>query len=140
MMGASAQQLRRRFTPFPGTLVQSSPPSERLRILAVGSQGDDGIAAALHDIERWSREVGIESETASDLPAAVRQLAVGRWDLVLIGLGERALEDLTWGADSLRGAEGAPPLVAMIEWPSMSFVHEAEKLGVRDVLTLPIRH
>ncbi len=140
MTSGSAQQLRRRFTPFPGTLVQPSPPTERLRILAVGSQGDDGITAALHDIERWAREAGIESETACDLPQAVRQLSAGRWDLVLIGLGERAIEELTWWADSLRAAEGAPPLVAMIEWPSMSFVHEAEKLGVRDVLTLPIRH
>jgi two-component system response regulator HydG len=139
MMGDSSQQSKRRFTPFPGTIKIPSLPSEGLRILAVGSHGDEGVDAALKAVERWSREAGIEAETASDLPQAVRKLSSGRWDLVFIGLGERPLEELTWWADSLRAAEGAPPVVAMIEWPSMSIVHEADKLGVRDVLSLPIR-
>jgi two-component system response regulator HydG len=115
-------------------------PSEGLRILAVGAPDDDSSEAALQDIKRWSDQAGIEAETASDLPRAVRQLSSGHWDLVLLGLGERPLEKLTWWADTLRTIEGAPPLVAMVEWPSMSLVHEAEKLGVRDVLSLPIRH
>ena len=140
MTGGSAQQLRRRFTPFPGTLKIPDLPSESLRILAVGPHEDDGIAAALHDIKRWSQAMGIEAETASELPHAVRQLSAGRWDLVMIGLGERPVEELTWWAASVRAAEGSPPLVAMIEWPSMSLVHEAENLAVRDLLSLPIRH
>jgi DNA-binding NtrC family response regulator len=139
MTGGSAQQLRRRFTPFPGTITLPALPSERLRILAVGAQEDDGITAALQDIKRWSQDSGIESETASDLAHALRHLSSGRWDLVMVGLGERPIEELTWWTGTLRTAEGAPPLVAMIEWPSMSIVHEAEKLGVRDVLALPIR-
>jgi DNA-binding NtrC family response regulator len=140
MTGASSQELRRRFTPFPGTLTIQSLPSDGLRILAVGSRGDDAVDAALQEIKRWSLTAGIEAETASDLPSAVRKLSSGRWDLVLIGLGEKPIEELTWWTDALRGAEGAPPVVAMMEWPSMSLVNEAEKLGVRDVLVLPIRH
>jgi DNA-binding NtrC family response regulator len=140
MTGGSSQQLKRRFTPFPGTLRTPPLPSEGLRILAVGSQGDEAVDAALKEIERWSKAAGIEAHTASDLPEAVRKISSGRWDLVLIGLGERPMEELTWWADALRGAEAAPPVVAMIEWPSMSLVHEAERLGVRDVLSLPIRH
>jgi DNA-binding NtrC family response regulator len=139
-MGASSQDKRRRFTPFPGTLaIQSVPASGGLRILAVGPQGDDAVNAALAEIKRWSQAEGIEAETASDLPTAIRKLSSGRWDLVLIGLGEQPLQELGWWTDALRASEGTPPIVAMIEWPSMSLVKEAEKCGVRDVLALPIR-
>ena len=139
MTGASSQDVRRRFTPFPGTLTIQSAPSEGLRILAVGSPGDDSVNAALQEIKRWAQGEGIEADTASDLAGAVRKLSSGRWDLVLIGLGERPLEELSWWTEALGAAEGAPPLVAMVEWPSMSLVSEAEKHGVRDILSLPIR-
>jgi DNA-binding NtrC family response regulator len=140
MTGPSSQQLRRRFTPFSGTAVSPQLPGAARRILAVGSQGDDAIDAALRDIKRWSQAAGVEAETASELSGAVPKLASGRWDLVLAGLGERPVEELAWWTDLLRSAEGAPPLVAMVEFPSIAFVHEAEKLGVRDILALPIRH
>src|ERR1035437_1483811 len=140
MTGPSSQQLRRRFTPFSGTTVSPQLPGAARRILAVGSQGDDAIDAALRDIKRWSQAAGVEAETASEVAGAMPKLSSGRWDLVLVGLGERPVEDLAWWTDLLRSAEGPPPVVAMVEFPSIAFVHEAEKLGVRDILALPIRH
>src|SRR6266700_4557522 len=79
------------------------------------------------------------AEGAPDLPRAVRQLAAGRWDVVLAVLGERADEDLAWWVDALRGATGSPRLVAVAQAPSMGLVLRAEKLGVLDLLSLPLR-
>src|ERR1035437_8177839 len=96
MTGPSSQHLRRRFTPFSGTPVSPQLPGAARRILAVGSQGDDAIDAALRDIKRWSQAADIEAETASELAGAVPELSSARWDLVLVGLGERPVEDLAW--------------------------------------------
>ena len=139
MTGGSSQRLRRQFTPFPGVAVQA-PPGRGLRILAVGDPGNEAAGAALDDIRQWSEMAGIEAQTASDLAAAVKHLSSGRWDLVLIGLGEASIDELTWWTESLGGLEHVPPLVGMIEWPSMPLAREAERLGVRDLLSLPIRH
>jgi len=69
----------------------------------------------------------------------VRQLAAKRWDVVLALLGEHADEDLAWWVDALRGASGSPRLVAAAQAPSMGLVLRAEKLGVLDLLSLPLR-
>ena len=110
-----------------------------LRILAVGCDGPEGIAVAIRDIREWALESGIDSESASDLPRAVRRISAERWDVVLAALGDRPEEELAWWMDALRGAEGAPRLVALVPRVSMGLVLQAEKLGVLDVLALPIR-
>ena len=69
----------------------------------------------------------------------MRQLAAKRWDVVLALLGEHADEDLAWWVDALRGASGSPRLVAAAQAPSMGLVLRAEKLGVLDLLSLPLR-
>jgi two-component system NtrC family response regulator len=83
--------------------------------------------------------LGVDLEWAADLPRATRLLAGGRWDLVLAVLGERSDEDLAWWVDALRGAAGAPRLIALADRPSMGMALRAEKLGVLDVLALPLK-
>src|SRR2546426_2358723 len=65
--------------------------------------------------------------------------AAKRWDVVLALLGEHADEDLAWWVDALRGATGSPRLVAVAQAPSMGLVLRAEKLGVLDLLSIPLR-
>ena len=107
-----------------------------LRILAVASEGAGDL---LQSLRAWAADAGLLVEGAPDLPRAVRQLAAERWDVVLAALGERADEELTWWAEALRGAAGGPRLLAAAQAPSMGLVLRAEKLGVRDLLSLPVR-
>src|SRR5207244_46892 len=109
-----------------------------LRILAVGAEGG-GSGGLLHGIRQWVGEGGVEIEAAPDLPRAVRQLGTGRWHVVVAVLGEHADDDLAWWVDTLRGATAAPRLIAVAHGPSMGLVLRAEKLGVLDVLPLPVR-
>src|SRR5881396_276061 len=112
---------------------ENGPP---LRILLVAAEEGGGL---VQSARQWAGDAGLELETAPDLPRAVRQLAAKRWDVVLALLGEHADEDLAWWVDALRGASGSPRLVAAAQAPSMGLVLRAEKLGVLDLLSLPLR-
>src|SRR5213594_883177 len=112
---------------------ENGPP---LRILVVAAEEGGGL---VQSARQWAGDAGLELETAPDLPRAVRQLAAKRWDVVLALLGEHADEDLAWWVDALRGATGSPRLVAVAQAPSMGLVLRAEKLGVLDLLSLPLR-
>ncbi len=114
----------------------SGEPRPLLRILAVASEGTGELVQSLR---AWAEDAGLHVEGAPDLPRAVRQLAAERWDVVVAALGERADEELTWWVDALRGAVGGPRLIAAAQTPSMGLVLRAEKLGVRDLLSLPVR-
>ena len=54
-------------------------------------------------------------------------------------LGEHPDDDLSWWVDTLRGATGSPRLIAVAQAPSMGLVLRAEKSGVLDLLSLPLR-
>src|SRR5687767_1192141 len=119
----------------PGPPAQSRVESlAGLRVLAV-----DGDPQVLQSVRAWVEEMGAQLEHVPDLPRAARQLAAARWNVVLAVLGERPDEELTWWAESLRTAEGAPRLIALATGPSMGMALRAEQLGVLDVLTLPVR-
>jgi len=110
---------------------------QQLRILAVGAEGG-GSGGLLQSMRQWVGEGGAEIESVPDLPRAVRQLGAGRWHVLVAVLGENADDDLAWWVDALRGATAAPRLIAVAHRPSMGLVLRAEKLGVLDVLSLPM--
>jgi DNA-binding NtrC family response regulator len=113
------------------------PPSPRLlQVLVVTAEEGDGL---LPSLRQWAADAGVAVQAVPDLPRAVRQLAAQPWDIVLAILGERADEDLTWWADALRGAAGTPRLLVAALAPSLGLVLRAEKLGVLDLLSLPLR-
>jgi DNA-binding NtrC family response regulator len=114
----------------------SRPSEEVVRVLAVGGEAGPG---PLQSLRAWAAELKVELEWAADLPRATRLLAGGRWDLVLAVLGERSDEELTWWMDALRGAPGGPRLIALADRPSMGLALRAEKLGVLDMLALPLK-
>jgi DNA-binding NtrC family response regulator len=107
-----------------------------LRILVV--PGDDG-ANVVQSVRQWADDAQLEVGTAPDLPRAVRQLSSEQWDIVVAVLGERPEEDLAWWQDALRGAAGPPRLIAATREPSMGMVLRTERLGVLELLALPIR-
>jgi len=111
-------------------------PRGAIRVLAVG--GESG-PSPLQGLRQWAADLQIDLEWAADLPRATRLLSVGRWDLVLAVLGERPDEELSWWVDALRGAPGPPRLVALADRPSMGLALRAEKLGILDVVSLPLR-
>jgi DNA-binding NtrC family response regulator len=112
------------------------PPQDAVRVLAVGGEAGPG---PLQSLRQWAAELKVELEWAADLPRATRLLAGGHWDLVLAVLGDRSDEELTWWVDALRGAPGGPRLIALADRPSMGLALRAEKLGVLDVLALPLK-
>ena len=130
----------------PPLRVESSPRSAGprredvalLRILVVAGEGTRA-AGLLHNLRQWADDGRLQLDSAPDLPRAVRQLAGARWDLVVAVLGERPDDDLAWWIDTLRGVPGSPRLLAAAPTPSMGLVLRAEKAGVLDVLSLPLR-
>ena len=127
----------------PVSIESSLPPapsrkgdSSRVRILVVAGEENEGVVQSLR---QWAEDAALQVEGAPDLPRAVRKLAAERWDLVVAVLSERADDDLAWWVDALRGASGAPRLIAATDNPSMGLVLRAESLGVLDLLTLPLR-
>ncbi len=118
----------------------ATPPARAatggVRVLAVGGESGPG---PLQSLRQWAEELGIDLEWAADLPRATRLLAGGRWDLVLAVLGDRSDEELTWWVDALRAAHGGTRLIALADRPSMGLALRAEKLGVLDVLALPLK-
>src|SRR5438093_12382202 len=109
-----------------------------LRILVVAGEGGSA-GSLLQNLRQWADDGRLGMATAPELPRAVRQLAGQRWDLVLAVLGEHPDDDLSWWVDTLRGATGSPRLIAVAQAPSMGLVLRAEKSGVLDVLSLPLR-
>src|SRR5205809_244745 len=122
--------------------VPSAVPSREalalLRILVVAGEGGSA-GGLLQNLRQWADDGRLEIDTAPDLPRAVRQLSGQRWDVVLAVLGEHPDDDLSWWVDTLRGATGSPRLIAVAQAPSMGLVLRAEKSGVLDVLSLPLR-
>ena len=107
-----------------------------LRVLAVATEGAAGV---FQNIKQWAAQADVEFESVPELPLAVRQLAAARWDIVLAVLGEHADGDLAWWVDALRGAAGSPRLIVAARRPSMGLALRAERLGVVDLLTVPLR-
>src|SRR6266581_4791165 len=122
--------------------VPSAVPSREalalLRILVVAGEGGSA-GGLLQNLRQWADDGRLEIDTAPDLPRSVRQLSGQRWDVVLAVLGEHPDDDLSWWVDTLRGATGSPRLIAVAQAPSMGLVLRAEKSGVLDVLSLPLR-
>src|SRR3989440_34397 len=127
-----------RMEPSPLPAVPRKGDAARLRIL-VGAGEGVGSGALLQSLRQWSDDGRLEVDAAPDLPRAVRLLAGQRWDVVLAALGERPDEELAWWVDALRAATGGPRLIAAAQAPSMGLALRAEKLGVLDVLALPLR-
>jgi DNA-binding NtrC family response regulator len=109
-----------------------------LRILVVAGEGG-GASGLLQTLRQCADDGRLELDSAPDLPRAVRQLSSGRWDLIVAVLGEHPDDDLSWWIDTLRGVGGGPRLIAAAHTPSMGLVLRAEKSGVLDVLSLPLR-
>jgi two-component system, NtrC family, response regulator AtoC len=124
----------------PHVAVPRPDATVRLRILVVEGESEGGGGTdVLHHVGQWAEDTRLDVEAAPDLPRAVRQLAGRRWDIVLAVLGERPDDDLSWWIDTLRAANGTPRLIAAAKAPSMGLVLRAQKLGVLDVLSLPLR-
>ncbi len=124
-----------------GSAPDSKPMGEpnaavSLRILAVASETE---REAFESLQAWASECGDVVETAPDLPRAARLLSAERWDAVAVVMDDRMPDELQWWAEAVRGVEGAPRLVAFSRHPSMRLILQAERLGVIEVLPLPVR-
>src|SRR5258708_93671 len=121
--------------PGAADMPDGTPRGATLRLLAVGATG---AATALQSVRQWATESGAAFDYTPDLPSAARRLAAGACDVVLLILGDRADEELAWWADAVRGAPRSPRLIACVQHASMGLVLRAEKLGVMDLLSLPV--
>jgi two-component system response regulator AtoC len=111
----------------------------RLRVLASGNDDMPDVQTELQGLHRWASGAGADYEFARDLPRAARRLADAQWDIVLAVLGDRPEEELTWWVDALRSLSGSPRLVALVQNPSMRLALHAEKIGVLDLVPLPLQ-
>jgi DNA-binding NtrC family response regulator len=109
-----------------------SPASRALRVLLVGLE-----PAAVHSIQRWL-DGDAELATAADLSAALLRLRVQDWDVVVVMLGADPADDLGWWSKALGNRAVSTRLVALTRAPSIGLVVEATRLGVRDLLSVPL--
>src|SRR5258705_532181 len=123
--------------PEPGetAATEGAPRRATLRLLAVGAAG---AAAALQSVRQWATETGAEFDYTPDLPSAARRLAAGACDVVLLILGDPADEELAGWADAVRAAPHSTRLIACVQHAWMGLVLRAEKLGIVDLLSLPV--
>ncbi len=119
----------------PATSRNGSQP-QPLRVLAVEEGARPGLPPALKD---WIRQADVELECVPDQPQAANRLSTGRWDAVIAVLREKCEDELAAWMDTLRGAEGAPRLIALAVQPSVGLALRAERLGVLELLALPPR-
>jgi DNA-binding NtrC family response regulator len=107
----------------------------RVRLLLAGTEAPP---APLITIRQWAADANLACEYAPDLPRAVRALTTSIWDAVVVVLGDRAEDELAWWMDTLRSGLGRPHLIAIADHPSMGLVLRAERLGVQELLPLPL--
>jgi DNA-binding NtrC family response regulator len=121
----------------PATSLAEGPPRDhRVRLLLAAA---DGGATVLQPVRQWAAAANAVCEYVPDLPRAVRSLAAEAWDAVVVVLSvERAEEELAWWMDTLRSGQGHPQLIALVDHPSMGLVLRAERLGVAELLALPL--
>ncbi|HEV8410300.1 MAG TPA: sigma-54 factor interaction domain-containing protein, partial [Gemmatimonadaceae bacterium] len=128
----NAEDIRERF-------LTTEVPRSALRILAVGSAQVPSSKSVITKLSKWSADSGVECVMAADLPVAVRVMIEQHCDIVFTVLGDRPLDELQWWMATLRGAPSPSHLIALIERPSIGIVLQAERLGVNDLLSLPLR-
>jgi len=141
LSGAMGAQPRETLSGTYRPAARSAPAREEkaevLRVIAVATDRTV-VGSAIPTLRQWASDAGVTFIYAPDLPQAVRELAANRWDVVLAFPGDRPEEALAWWRDALRGAQGNPALIAAVGRPSMGLVLRAERLGVLDLLALPL--
>jgi DNA-binding NtrC family response regulator len=104
--------------------------------LLLAASNEHGTPPAI--LRQWAVAAGAECEYAPDLPRAVRLTSTTHWDAVIVLLGDRPEEEMAWWMEALRPAVGRPRLIALAQRASMGLVLRAERMGVFDVLRLPL--
>jgi DNA-binding NtrC family response regulator len=110
-----------------------APPS-RFRVLIAGAD-----AALVTRMRQWLDDPAIALEVAPDLPRALRSLIASPADAVLAVLADTGPDDLAAWSAAVRGLPGSPRLIALTSRPTIGMVLEGERLGVLEVLALPLQ-
>jgi DNA-binding NtrC family response regulator len=104
-----------------------------LRLLLVAED-----PSPLKDLAWYLESVEATLERVPDQPAALRALAAGSWDALLLVLEDEPEEQLAWWAEILGRVPSRPRVIALTPAPSMELALRAAHLGVLDVLPLPV--
>ena len=88
-------------------------PVQTLRLLGVGED------TAFKDIAWFAESEGVVLERVPDAAAAVRALAGGGWDMVIVAFDQDHDTELTWWVDVLRSVPRRPRLIALVSTPSI---------------------
>ena len=116
-----------------GIAEHAGEPEVPLRALGVGDT-----IALFQDLARRAAIGGAVMEWVRPSSAAERLIANGHWDLLLMELGCEPETQLAWWTDVIRASPSRPPLVALTATPSLADALHATRLGVFDVLALPV--
>jgi len=112
---------------------QTGRIGQGLRLLLVGED-----TTALRELMRFADLEGALLERVTEASAALRHLAQGAWDLVMVALEGEPEEQLTWWMDVLRHAPRRPRLVALAPASSIGLALRAAQLGVFDVIPMQL--
>jgi DNA-binding NtrC family response regulator len=107
-------------------------PVRTVRLLAVGED------AVFGDLVRHAESDGTLIERVRDASQALKALAAGGWDLVIVALEQDPEDQLTWWTDVLRRVPRRPRLIALVPTPSIGLALKAAQLGVFEVLPLDL--
>ena len=113
--------------------VAAAPPGgSTLRLLVAAPPRSD-----LHALRQWAAEARGEVVNASDLPQAGVELARAQLQAVFALLGPDPEAELERWMELVRAVPGAPPVIPLMEAPTMELVLRADHLGVADILSFP---
>jgi two-component system response regulator HydG len=115
----------------------SMPTADAARQRRVLIAGGDATLVAR--VRQWLEEDSIALEAAPDLPRALRALIATPAHVVLAVLAADGPDDLGAWSAAVSGLPGSPRLIALSARPSIGLVLEGERMGVLDVLALPLQ-
>ena len=91
----------------------------------------------LRPLHEWALAIECEVVHAADLQQAGVELARARFQAVFVLLGPHPEAELERWTDLVRAVPGAPPLIPLMDDPTMELVLHADQLGVADILPYP---
>jgi two-component system response regulator HydG len=117
------------------TEVHTDDATERARTLRLLGVGDSFL---FRDLARYAEAEGATFERMRDPASALRALAVGSWNVIVVLLEDTPDELLGWWTEVLGRVARRPRLVALVPSPSIGFLLRAAQLGVFEVLPVPV--
>jgi DNA-binding NtrC family response regulator len=119
-----------------GTMTPTAPSAQAPKTLRLLGVAED--PAPFKELAWYVEGTDATLERTPDNATALRALAAGGWDALLLVLEREPEGQLGWWAEVLSRVPARPRVIALTPSPSMDLALRAAHLGVFEVLPLPV--